>query len=150
MTRKGLMPRGWDSFPLKAPRPPGARIAFLSPSPRFSESVRRSWSQPDIRLPSEKLHASCICSHLSRLSCPSIGSQGRLPCPRLVFHAGLPEPARHCICIYHLPPRYRQSSSQPWISLKFMIGPQLAQSSLLDAFLLWDKQADILKRCMNE
>lgn len=46
-------------------------VIRLSPSSYTSESVmRRSWSEPDIRLQSKKLHQSCICSHSSWLCCP--------------------------------------------------------------------------------
>lgn len=93
------------------------------------QSVVRSWCH--MRLSSSKSHVAHICSLCSRWYCP--------------FHR-IPEKPLSTPCLYfmrvsqslrgmgtHISPlsSYDQEDSQPWISLKFMIGPRLLLPSRL-------------------
>lgn len=103
-----------------------------------------------------KFHRSHIHSRSSCLCCPlSLDPKeaSSVPCSYFirVFQS------LHCAGTHiSLSSCYDQKDSQPWISLKFMIGPRLpppshlAENPLLEAFLQLDKQADTLNPCMNE
>lgn len=128
---------------------PRCSVSSYRPLPPVSQSL--SWEGVGPRLACDFSLRSCI----SRVfvvtphACAAhfIGSQGSSFCPLLIFHVGRLEPA-WCWSVYIMFPSL-WPEKQPWISLKFMIGPQLpplshlAQNPLLDAFLHLDKQADI-------
>lgn len=142
------MPRGFNFFPLSSLR--DTRAPRVSPSCPLSLilflRVRQEKLIPAWRTTSVWEVASIVYLQSPRLSCPFHWlPQGSLFCALPVAsHTGLLEPARRWICIYHLPLVTAREAHTMNFTEVYDWSPT-AQNSLL-MHLLWDKQADILKR----
>lgn len=73
-------------------------------------------------------HAAVVVSHLRAVHVTR--AHGSPSCPLFIFHEARVQPWWYG-CVYIISPCYDQRVSQPWISVKFMIGPRLPSPSRL-------------------